>query len=885
MGNGAKNDQLVMEIVSMALRQPASERESYLRAACSDDRTLYREALAVVRSEEEIGSFLQHPPLDGDLGPRPFEPGELIAGRFEILQEIGQGGMGVVYSAIDKKRNQKIAIKAAKGGFHRLLSPELEGALKVRHPNVCLVNEIHTTQTSRGEIDFITMELLHGETLSARLASCGKIAADEAMEITSQLCSGLAEAHRSGVLHRDFKSTNIILCSNPDGLRAVITDFGLSCGVGRSGEAGGTPQYMAPEVLRGEEASMASDIYALGVVLYEMVTGRRPFEFGVQDATAQLTPPSALTPNLNRNWDRVLSQCLAPSPSGRPANPSVVLAELEKRPGRKAPWLILVLAIAIPLASSPVRGWLHNRIWPPKSVRLAIIPVEGPGDSKAAAQGMLQDVSDRVSSLGSVGNSMVVISPQEVAGNLVQTPDAAREVLHATHALYMELSAAGDGVSIQAAVIDLNTREKVANFSGRYTKDTMGTIPTALTEAVTVALKLKGLPSTEKLSSAATAPYDRGLYLLHKDDESFEDAIAQFKQAAQLDLLSPLPLAALAEAEIKRFKTTNQRNALDDAQRYLGAAESLSPASARVRLTSGAVHQAAGHYEAALHEYQRAQDLDPQNIDILLHVASAYNALDLNNDAVATYQRAIAMAPDYYEPYRKFGEYYYYRSEYQKAAEQLTKAIERAPALFDTYNELGAVLNDLGQDDLAEAALLKSIHLHETADAWNSLGAIRAYQKRDKEAVELYQRALALDPQQFVYWLNLGDSNRRLGRFEGANAAYRTALDLTMTALKNDPRDGFTRAFVAYLSARLGHRARAEEEISQAVELSPSDTQVIRRAVLTYEALKERDQAIDAIKRAPASLLRELERQPDLTGLRQDARYEKLRTSNKKGGQ
>ena len=106
---------------------------------------------------------------------RPFEIGQVISNRFEILKEIGEGGMGFVYEAFDRKRNQRIAIKAAKPGYYRLLSPELQGALQVRHPNVCLVNEIHTTQTAHGEIDFLTMELLEGETLAARLVADGKL--------------------------------------------------------------------------------------------------------------------------------------------------------------------------------------------------------------------------------------------------------------------------------------------------------------------------------------------------------------------------------------------------------------------------------------------------------------------------------------------------------------------------------------------------------------------------------------------------------------------------------------------------------------------------------------------------------------------------------------
>src|SRR5215467_4602838 len=160
--------------------------------------------------------------------------------------------MGVVYEAFDTRRKQRIAIKCAKPGFGRLLSPELEGALKVRHPNICLVNDIHKASTEFGDLDFLTMEFLDGETLASRLER-GRLEQGEAMVIAQQLCAGVAEAHRSGILHRDLKPGNIILAPQKDGsTRAVITDFGLATETDVAPElAGGTLAYMAPELWHG----------------------------------------------------------------------------------------------------------------------------------------------------------------------------------------------------------------------------------------------------------------------------------------------------------------------------------------------------------------------------------------------------------------------------------------------------------------------------------------------------------------------------------------------------------------------------------------------------------------------------------------------------------
>src|ERR1700691_2516106 len=135
-----------MAIVQEALQRPPEERDAYVCAACGSQHR-YHEVIDALNWEERMGSFLQEPLLDFTVLVRPFEPGQVLADRFEILREIGEGGMGVVYEALDRRLQQKIAIKAAKPGFQRLLSPELKAALKVRHQNICLVKEIHSAQT------------------------------------------------------------------------------------------------------------------------------------------------------------------------------------------------------------------------------------------------------------------------------------------------------------------------------------------------------------------------------------------------------------------------------------------------------------------------------------------------------------------------------------------------------------------------------------------------------------------------------------------------------------------------------------------------------------------------------------------------------------------
>ena len=885
MKTSPEHDERVMKIISQARQQPPAERESFVRLACDTESTLYKEIADTLKWEDRMGNFLQEPLIALTMLGRPFQPGEVIEGRFEIVRAIGEGGMGIVYEAIDRKRNARIAIKSAKPGFQRLLSPELEGALKVRHSNICLVNQIHTTQTDDGEVDFLTMEFLQGETLSACLAKNGKLDPTKALEIAHSLCAGLSEAHRSGIVHGDLKSGNIILSQNEDGsLRPVITDFGLASGVNQpSGAFGGTPGYMAPELCRGEKPSKASDVYALGVILYEIVTGRLPCESKPHGSRlGRPSAPSELVRGIDPRWDSVVLACLSESPADRPTNASQIIARLVKRPFRKAP-LIAIALVAIAALIPRIREGVTDLFFP-AHVRLAILPFQGSTAATAVGEGALQDVSDRLRHLPSARRTLIVISPDAELKNSVQTAEQASRVLHATHALQISLRRERDDFIAEGSVIDLATQSHIRDFAGRYSQATIGAFPSALAGEVSLALHLRTSAIPETLSTDATAPYDKGLYLLRTDEQRFENAIALFREAARLDSRSPLPPAALVEAEIIKYRITRDHNCLDEAERALREAESLNPDSARVRLAGALLSKEAGQYQKALEDYRRVQELEPRNIEALLGIASVYFETSMPDKAIETYRQAIALDPGYYRSHEQLGAFYYFHGEYPSAVEQFQEAISRAPGRFVAYSNLGATLMDLGRYAESEEALKQSLKLRETAPALNNLGAVRAYQRRDAEAVGYYERAVAMDANDYVNIENLGDSYRRLGRLTSATAAYRRAMDLALRDLADNPSLGYPRAFVAYCAARIGDSGRAESEISQALKSSPGDKGVIRNAVLTYEVLGQRDKAMVLLGRAPRELLHELQRHPDLAEFCQDPRFQQLVVKIVEGG-
>jgi tetratricopeptide (TPR) repeat protein len=397
-------------------------------------------------------------------------------------------------------------------------------------------------------------------------------------------------------------------------------------------------------------------------------------------------------------------------------------------------------------------------------------------------------------------------------------------------------------------------------------------------------LHLRSPAVPESLSPEATPPYDKGLYLLRNDRQTFEDAIVLFKEAARLDPRSPLPPAALVEALVVKFEETKEHKCLEEAQRALQEAEGLNPDSARVRLAAGLMNETAGQYEKALEDYRRVRDLEPSNVDALLGIAKIYDKVDMPDKAVEAYNRAIDLDPGYYWPYELQGVFLYRRGRYPEAAEQFRKVIERAPGMFKPYSNLGAALMDLGKYDEAEEALTQSLKVRKTAPALNNLGAIRVYQHRDSEAVEYFEQAVEMVPSDYVNIENLADCYHRLGRLQAANSAYRKAMNLALEALAENPSQGFPRGLVAYSAARLGDTRRAEAEIAQALRSSPGDNKVIENAILTYEVLGQRDKAILALNSATPELLLELERYPGLADFCRDSRFQQLVTKVDIGG-
>lgn len=398
----------VKVLFEAALAKPSEQRLPYLQGACAEE-DLRAEVVRLLAEFEDAGSFLSNRGASGAgavSAPREsgsYPPGQVLAGRFKLVRFLARGGMGEVYEAADEELQQRVALKLVRPELLldstnlQRFKREVLLAKNVTHPNICRTFDLfrHSDpHDSARDVVFVSMELLVGETLSQYLRRRGRLSPAEALPLITQIAGGVSAAHAAGIVHRDFKPGNVILVpQGTESLRAVITDFGLALrsrsdtttletDITGSHGVVGTPAYMSPEQVEGREVTAATDIYAFGLVLYEMLTGTLPFSsetplgMAFKRVHEPCPSPRSVVPALDAEWEAIILRCLERDPAKRfgSANEAVrmlsaqpataesesginlkVLLQQSKRPRVAVP-VLLTLLMLVSLST----WWIHH---------------------------------------------------------------------------------------------------------------------------------------------------------------------------------------------------------------------------------------------------------------------------------------------------------------------------------------------------------------------------------------------------------------------------------------------------------------------------------------------------------------------------------------------
>jgi len=627
---------------------------------------------------QESQTLETRPMEPGGCGATPaFSPDAMVAGRFRIIRFIAKGGMGEVYEAHDTELGIRVALKTISPEIARnertiaRFKREIVMARTVAHPNVCKVYDIGYHRSADGssqQVAFLTMEFLDGETLLDRIRRAGRMSAADALPLVEQMTAGLSAAHRAGVIHRDFKSPNVmIVAGSPEHPepRAVITDFGIARSAeGDSGAAtttgiiSGTPAYMAPEQVVGGAITPATDIYALGVVIYEMMTGSLPFrgDTPISVAIKRLHEPPASprvhVGDLDSKWEAAILGCLERRPEDRVASAEDVMRALRGErvdvPGveRRRRRRVLVSTVAVAVAVLVVLGYVALRV-PHKPA-----PIATEQEPSAAA------------AISKARRSVAVLGFRNLSGR----PEAAWLSTALSEMLGNEL-AAGErlmtiaGEDIARAKTDLSLPEAES-----YSKDTLNRIRAHLTADI-VLLGSYLAPGEEsggrlrldmRLQDALS-----GGTIAAVTETGTEAQILDLVSKTGADLRAALGIGELSSPELQAARALQPANpeaarlyaeALDKLRRYEAPAardllEKAVKADPGYPLAYVALADAwsllgydAKSKEAAKKGYDLSKDLPRE--ELLLVEGRYYQASARWDDAVATYKRLFGYFSD-----------------------------------------------------------------------------------------------------------------------------------------------------------------------------------------------------------------------------------------------
>jgi serine/threonine-protein kinase len=831
-------------------------------------------------------------------------------GRFHILGELGRGGMGTVWKARDELLGRLVAVKVlgesyssdavARRGFRR----EAEIAAGLDHPFIVPVYEAGEFE----EFAFLVMKLVDGETLE-RFGARRLPPQRDLLRIASAVTEALAYAHGRNVIHRDITPRNIMVTR--DG--ACVLDFGLARVAGAtassSGHVAGTPAYLAPERLGNRPADARSDLYGLGVVMYEALTGTRPFRGETLEAlyyaivSGATEPPRRLRPELDAGTDALIMRLLSPRPEDRPSSAEALAAEL----GR--------LRADLERGQAPGSADAANAASLPSPAAAS----ETTGDETAPAATRL---ADRLTS--GATRTYLSVPPIEIADGGERTPEheqllcdlreairaglANREHLHVVASgrdpgpdedardfarrsganLLLRSSArfAGTTVRIVFTLIDPEAATQIGGGCADGSILHPFELEDRLLDAVREALVL---PATTKSSGERARPRDPAagerfalaLSYLHRFDNeaSIDGAISLLEALLDTEGESASVHAALARAYGHKYQQTRQRSWEARAARACERAARLDPAAPDVLLAEGELHTVAGRFADALLALDRALVVSPDCFEAHLARARALDGAEQAAEAEHECRRAISLRPSDWRGFHVLGLVLFRHGRYSEAVEPWHHVTELTPDNASGHRNLGSALFHLDRFDDALAAFHQANAIRPHGMAYSNVGTVLFYLERYEESIEAFEKSVALAPADPWGWGNLGNACRRApGHEPRMREALGQAVALMRERFDREPGQAEDWARMAGWLANLGRRDEAERALRQALELSPNDVHCMVAAGLTFLSLGSKDAAIGWIRRAVESGYspESLRRSPDLRALVEDAEFRRI---------
>ncbi|MBC8367285.1 protein kinase [bacterium] len=818
--------------------------------------------------------------------------GKTVA-HYQILSLLGEGGMGIVYRAEDTKLQREVALKFLSG---HLLSDdedrvrflnEARAAASLSHPNICTVHEID-------EVDghtYISMAYLEGSSLKDLLVD-GPLDRNAALSYALQIAEGLGEAHGKNVVHRDIKPGNIMITPAN---KAIITDFGLAKTSGspeltQLGAAVGTAAYMSPEQARGEAVDSRSDVWSLGALLYEMLTGQKAFqgdhEPGVMYAICHMEPRGLQgdASAFDAGVTGILRRCLQKDPLLRYQSVDKLRADLATVGGgaklpadaRRRPWkrwmpaAFFTLILAWVALDGPGSSWLRGGgEGIPDRKYLAILPfanIGGDPENQALGDGLHEYLSSKLTQLEGLRDAFWVVPAADIRKSEITSPMEARQVFGVNLAVVGSVARDNGDITLTLNLTDpdshrtLNSAvlEDSVSKASVLQADVLG----ALIEMLRVELSPEELLALEAgltQVSLAQEYYLKGLGFMQDLDylqrraklDAVDTAIEFFVQAIEKDPNYALAELGLGEAYWQRYLWSRQDEWIPKAVTHCERSLVLDDELQDARISLAVIFREIEECDHALTLLDQALAEDPSNIRALRELGDSYAKRGDAEKADSILKQAIAIRPDDWVGHQKLGLFYVDQFRFEEAIAEFQQVQELTPQnYFRGYTDLAGVYLYLRRGEEAAELLNRSIEIKPSYDALSNLGTYHYMNEDYEKAIQYYNGALALHSHDYRLWGNLAAAQFRIEETsEQGVISIRRAVELCEDQRTVTPREPALLSRLASYYHILDQDENALELLEELARLDSSNAEVMFQIGHTYEKMGYRDDALSWLKK------------------------------------
>ena len=842
--------------------------------------------------------------------------------HYEIREQLGRGGMGVVYKARDTRLDRWVALKflpqhanddpLARERFVR----EAKAASALEHPHICTIHEIG--ETDDGQL-FICMAYYDGPNLR-RAINSGEIKPARGFEMGRQLCHAIARAHDAGIVHRDLKPSNIMTTRQGD---IAIVDFGLAKLAGeisltKTGATLGTTAYMSPEQIRGEELDYRTDLWSLGVILYQLLTGKYPFKGDYEQALRRSIleddpiPPSELEPELPPHIDAFMARLLAKERNvrfGSAAEIEQLLLSMAHSEDSELPTQLQLpktpvargskrktwpgIAIAAAIVGALVIGWRVIPRSDPEPIAdvqsLAVLPFSnftGDESKSYVSDGIAAGLITALSEL----SGLTVLSRSE-AWNYRDQGWGARKLgerLGVGTLLEGSVHGKTDSIAVKTELIDVGSgailwSEEVDGTTNELPEMTRQ-IAARLTDVLSIRLsdrERRRLSRDPTRSFQAYEHYLRGQqYLADRyQPEDLDSAAELFKQAIRVDPEFALAHAALSEAYWEQSLRDGDPTMLDAARSEAETALDLDAELPPAQVAVARVQRSSGRYTDSIASLEDALASHPNPDAAHRELSLSYERVGDLDSAEAALRTATLVGPANWANWNSLGAFLWRKGAWDEARAAFTRAGELTPdGVWVPQRNLGA--NELSQGNWNEAIMaLEQLPASSfTPGLASNLGTAYYFTEQWEKASHYYAMAAKLSPRNHEIRRNLADMYLKLGRIDLAKSQYLEALRLAEEDLASDPQNWELRLKQSFYAARAEDCSTALGQLAELSNDIPATGPNAQVRAYVYALCNRRDQALEAIRAAidlgvPAEYLR---KEPEFESLRQDSEFQAL---------